>query len=161
MGRRGALDKHQKRVAAELGGHDGIFVIDETSDAKKGDWTVGVDRQYCGEALSVSACARSSPMRSSTDPRLSSPWSRSNERWPMGWQGTTSQPMSSTGEKRLDRLATGRYPASDSRAPQRRSHDRGADPTPSQPTGARYRAHAAAQPQRSPFGYTPSLTRAG
>lgn len=44
------LAVHQRRVAEELGGEDGIFVIDETSDAKKGEWTAGVARQYCGES---------------------------------------------------------------------------------------------------------------
>jgi SRSO17 transposase len=51
-----ALERHQKRVAAELGGPDGIFVIDETSDAKKGDWTAGVSRQYCGESGKLDNC---------------------------------------------------------------------------------------------------------
>lgn len=46
---------HQRRVAEELGGEGGIFVIDETSDAKKGEWTTGtvrlaVARQYCGKS---------------------------------------------------------------------------------------------------------------
>jgi SRSO17 transposase len=51
-----ALDLHQRRVARELGGHDGIFVIDETSDAKKGTWTAGVDKQYCGESGKLDQC---------------------------------------------------------------------------------------------------------
>lgn len=45
-----ALAIHQKRVARELGGDDGIFIIDETSDAKKGEYTPGIARQYCGES---------------------------------------------------------------------------------------------------------------
>lgn len=44
------LAVHQRRVGGELSGADGVFVIDETSDAKKGEWTAGVARQYCGES---------------------------------------------------------------------------------------------------------------
>lgn len=51
-----ALRLHQRRVARELGGPDGIFVIDETSDAKKGEWTAGVDKQYCGESGKLDNC---------------------------------------------------------------------------------------------------------
>ena len=51
-----ALKQHQQRVAAELGGGDGIFVIDETSDAKKGQWTAGVAHQYCGESGKLDNC---------------------------------------------------------------------------------------------------------
>jgi SRSO17 transposase len=51
-----ALEKHQKRVAAELGGAEGIFVIDETSDGKKGQWTAGVAPQYCGESGKIDNC---------------------------------------------------------------------------------------------------------
>jgi SRSO17 transposase len=43
-------------VAEELSGEDGIFVIDETSDAKKGAWTAGVARQYCGESGKIDNC---------------------------------------------------------------------------------------------------------
>lgn len=43
-------------MAAELGGEDSIFVIDETSDAKKGQWTAGVARQYCGESGKIDNC---------------------------------------------------------------------------------------------------------
>ncbi len=51
-----ALEKHQRRVAREMGGEDGIFVIDETSDAKKGHWTAGIERQYCGESGKIDNC---------------------------------------------------------------------------------------------------------
>ena len=51
-----ALDRHQQRVSDELGAAAGIFVIDETSDAKKGQWTAGVDRQYCGESGKIDNC---------------------------------------------------------------------------------------------------------
>lgn len=50
------LEIHQRRVGAELGGEDGVFVIDETSDAKKGEWTAGVARQYCGESGKIDNC---------------------------------------------------------------------------------------------------------
>lgn len=50
------LDLHQRRVAREIGGRDGIFVIDETSDAKKGEWTAGVAKQYCGESGKLDQC---------------------------------------------------------------------------------------------------------
>ena len=43
-----ALDLHQKRLARELGGPGGIFVLDETSDAKKGEWTE-IGRASCRE----------------------------------------------------------------------------------------------------------------
>jgi len=51
-----ALKKHQHRVASELSGREGIFIIDETSDAKKGQWTAGVARQYCGESGKIDNC---------------------------------------------------------------------------------------------------------
>jgi SRSO17 transposase len=51
-----ALQQHQQRVATELGAREGIFVIDETSDAKKGQWTAGVAHQYCGESGKLDNC---------------------------------------------------------------------------------------------------------
>jgi SRSO17 transposase len=51
-----ALDLHQQRVTREIGGPDGIFVIDETSDAKKGECTAGIDKQYCGESGKLDNC---------------------------------------------------------------------------------------------------------
>jgi SRSO17 transposase len=51
-----ARDHLQSKVAKEYGGDDGIFLIDETSDAKKGAWTAGVTRQYCGESGKVENC---------------------------------------------------------------------------------------------------------
>jgi SRSO17 transposase len=50
------LERHQQRVAAELSGPDGIFIVDETSDAKKGEWTAGVAHQYCGESGKLDHC---------------------------------------------------------------------------------------------------------
>jgi len=52
----GARDELQRKVAAKYGGEDGVFVVDETSDAKKGEWTAGVARQYCGESGKVDNC---------------------------------------------------------------------------------------------------------
>jgi SRSO17 transposase len=51
-----ALKRHQQRVACELSRREGIFIIDETSDAKKGQWTAGVARQYCGESGKIDNC---------------------------------------------------------------------------------------------------------
>lgn len=51
-----ALKRHQQRVASELSRREGIFIIDETSDAKKGQWTAGVGRQYCGESGKIDNC---------------------------------------------------------------------------------------------------------
>ncbi len=49
-------DDLQRRVARQYGGRDGIFVIDPTSDAKKGKMTAGVARQYCGESGKIDNC---------------------------------------------------------------------------------------------------------
>lgn len=46
---------HQK-VASQYSGPGGVFVIDETSDAKKGEHTAGVARQYCGESGKIDNC---------------------------------------------------------------------------------------------------------
>jgi SRSO17 transposase len=37
-------------VVGQLGDPDGVLVFDETGDLKKGDRTVGVQRQYTGTA---------------------------------------------------------------------------------------------------------------
>jgi SRSO17 transposase len=52
----GARDKLQKKLAKQYGGKDGIFIVDETSDAKKGEWTAGVAPQYCGESGKIDNC---------------------------------------------------------------------------------------------------------
>jgi len=51
-----ARDSLQRRIAQRHGGADGIFLIDETSDAKKGENTAGVARQYCGESGKIDNC---------------------------------------------------------------------------------------------------------
>lgn len=52
----GVRDELQRKIAAKYGGEDGVFVVDETSDAKKGAWTAGVAPQYCGESGKVDNC---------------------------------------------------------------------------------------------------------
>jgi SRSO17 transposase len=52
----GVRRKHQKRVARRHGHEDGIFLVDETSDAKKGEWTAGIQRQHCGETGKIENC---------------------------------------------------------------------------------------------------------
>src|SRR5438105_1097531 len=44
----GVRDALQEKIAQKYGGPSGVFIIDETSDAKKGECTAGVTRQYCG-----------------------------------------------------------------------------------------------------------------
>lgn len=52
----GARDQLQKKIAQKFGGDEGMFIVDETSDAKKGEWTAGVARQYCGESGKIDNC---------------------------------------------------------------------------------------------------------
>lgn len=52
----GVRDSLQRMVAQKYGSANGIFVIDETSDGKKGEWTAGVARQYCGESGKIENC---------------------------------------------------------------------------------------------------------
>ena len=52
----GARDQLQKKIAQKFGGDEGVFIVDETSDAKKGEWTAGVARQYCGESGKIDNC---------------------------------------------------------------------------------------------------------
>ena len=49
-------DQLQKRIALKYGSASGVFIIDETSDAKKGEWTAGVAPQYCGESGKIDNC---------------------------------------------------------------------------------------------------------
>lgn len=48
--------KFQRRLARKHASPEGIFLVDETSDAKKGSHTAGVARQYCGESGKVENC---------------------------------------------------------------------------------------------------------
>jgi hypothetical protein len=43
-------------VVEHLGGDDGVLVVDETGDVKKGAATVGVQRQYSGTAGHTENC---------------------------------------------------------------------------------------------------------
>jgi SRSO17 transposase len=43
-------------VTARLGHPDGVLLVDETGDLKKGVHTVGVQRQYCGTAGKIENC---------------------------------------------------------------------------------------------------------
>ena len=43
----GVRNELQRQVAAAYGDDDGVFIVDETPDAKKGEHTAGVSRQYC------------------------------------------------------------------------------------------------------------------
>ena len=52
----GVRDSLQRKVACEYGDEEGIFIVDETSDAKKGEHTAGVSRQYCGETGKIDNC---------------------------------------------------------------------------------------------------------
>jgi SRSO17 transposase len=52
----GVRDTLQKTIAQKYGGESGVFIVDETSDAKKGEWTAGVARQYCGESGKLDNC---------------------------------------------------------------------------------------------------------
>lgn len=52
----GVRQSLQQKVAALYSGPGGVFVIDDTSDGKKGDWTAGVARQYSSEAGKVENC---------------------------------------------------------------------------------------------------------
>ena len=52
----GVRDRLQQKVAQKYGRPSGIYVIDETSDGKKGEWTAGVARQYCGESGKIDNC---------------------------------------------------------------------------------------------------------
>jgi SRSO17 transposase len=54
------LERHQQLVAQDLGEADGVMIVDGSGFPKKGDHSVGVQRQYCG-ALSQ---ARQLPARS-------------------------------------------------------------------------------------------------
>lgn len=51
-----ARDDLQRFVVEELGAPDGIVVLDETGFLKKGDQSVGVQRQYSGTAGKVENC---------------------------------------------------------------------------------------------------------
>lgn len=52
----GVRETLQGKVADQYSGPGGVFVIDECSDAKKGEHTAGVGHQYCGESGKIDNC---------------------------------------------------------------------------------------------------------
>lgn len=50
------LKKYHKMVAEEMGDPNGVLIFDESGFAKKGDDSVGVSRQYCGNLGKVENC---------------------------------------------------------------------------------------------------------
>ncbi len=53
---RPVLDELRRHVAQELGDDDGVFVLDPSAFAKKGDESCGVARQWCGRLGKVENC---------------------------------------------------------------------------------------------------------
>jgi len=50
------LGRHAELVAASLGAADGVLIVDGTDFPKKGSYSVGVARQYCGATGKVDNC---------------------------------------------------------------------------------------------------------
>jgi SRSO17 transposase len=50
------LAKHAELVAASLGDSDGVLIVDGTDFPKKGRYSVGVARQYCGASGKIDNC---------------------------------------------------------------------------------------------------------
>lgn len=79
-------DDVREYVPEHLGGEDGVLVVDETGDVKKGTHTVGVQRQYTGTP--GGSRTRRSPSTSSTQASAGRPaWARTpsslpNRNWP-------------------------------------------------------------------------------
>ena len=53
------LRKHRELVAASLGTPDGVLIVDGTDFPKKGKYSVGVARQYCGATGKIDNCQAS------------------------------------------------------------------------------------------------------
>lgn len=85
------MDQIARDVNGLLGGHrHSALIIDETSFVKKGDRSVGVQRQYCGRLgktencqVGVFACLGRGDRASVVDFRLFLPesWAADAERW--------------------------------------------------------------------------------
>ena len=50
------LTKHWELVDRSIGDDEGVFIIDCSGFPKQGDQSVGVKRQWCGEAGKVANC---------------------------------------------------------------------------------------------------------
>ncbi len=50
------LQTYHQQVAEEMGASDGVLIVDESGFRKKGEDSVGVARQYCGNLGKVDNC---------------------------------------------------------------------------------------------------------
>jgi SRSO17 transposase len=50
------LVKYRSQIAEDMGDENGVLIFDETGFVKKGDDSVGVDKQYCGTIGKVENC---------------------------------------------------------------------------------------------------------
>lgn len=50
------LNRREKLVAEDIGEADGVMIVDGSGFPKKGDYSVGVSRQYCGAVGKIANC---------------------------------------------------------------------------------------------------------